>query len=78
MEFNINGDVWIRLTGAGTRAYNLHYEKLGMEPPPLQRDSSDWCKFQLWDLMHIFGPAVYNGCQIPFVENVIRFKLSTV
>lgn len=33
MEFNINGDVWIRLTGAGTRAYNLHYEKLGMEPP---------------------------------------------
>lgn len=40
---------------------------------PLRTDLG--IRFQIWELMQIFGPAMYNGSiAVPFVNNEIKFE----
>jgi len=71
-EMNLNDSVWVRVTALGEGVYKQHWRKLGIDPsPPLERDAKGWTKFQLWEVAHIFGAALWNGGEVP-VETKIR------
>jgi hypothetical protein len=40
-------------------------------PEPLKLDFEGWTKMQLWEVMQIFGHAMYNGGKVP-IETEIR------
>lgn len=71
--FNINCNVWVKLTPLGLDALKADHEayfapiraRLNdqskypfLEPPA---DANGWRRFQLWDLMHRIGPHVSMG-----------------
>ena len=77
IEFNINNDVWIKLTDRGRDEYLNFYsslsERSGVElpAPPIKEDEDGWSRWQLWHLMSILGSACFMGPQTPF-ETTIR------
>jgi hypothetical protein len=56
-RFNINHHVRVRLTDRG----RSHLARIGREA------KEEW---QLWDLMHTFGPVLSNGMPIPFETEI--------
>lgn len=76
ISFNLNDTVKVQLTDFGQRVLAKDYQKYGL--PMLRevpQDSLDG-KFQLYDLMHIFGPVTYFPAQqMPFLNNIISFEL---
>lgn len=84
MEFNINNDVWVKITPHGWEEWDRHWEDVWIawqglrdtaySGETLRPDNRDkWQRFQLWELMNCFGPAMYVGAEPCFVGNVIRF-----
>jgi anti-sigma factor ChrR (cupin superfamily) len=61
---NLNHEVKVKLTDSGQ-------DVLAMQQLRRQQDADGYIKFQLWELMNIFGSYVYNGCSIPFEFNRI-------
>jgi hypothetical protein len=64
-QFNLNDDVKVKLTDHG-RDLLAKKRRLTRQP-----DEAGYTKFQLWELMNIFGEHFYNGCSIPFEFNRI-------
>jgi hypothetical protein len=64
-QFNLNDDVKVKLTDHG-RDLLAKKRRLTQQP-----DEAGYTKFQLWELMNIFGEHLYNGCSIPFEFNRI-------
>jgi hypothetical protein len=68
--FNINQNVWVKLTPLGLEKLKADHEALFA---PYRRDKPDaypfikpqmengWYRFQLWDLMNRIGPHVAMG-----------------
>ena len=79
VKFNINDYVWVKITPEGRKIMNDRLAKLSrfspvsLKPLEISVDRSGFTKFQLWDLMSIFGEHIYNGCNVPF-ETDIRFS----
>ena len=81
MNFNINDFVSVRLTGHGKRVYeafkaqqNKDIRAAGVEPDLVERHPetpSGWSRWQLWELMSIFGPHLYNGGPLMFNTTII-------
>lgn len=71
MKLNINDTVKVKLTPIGWEIYRKHYTPFCTEGyiPPKQ-DSRGYVEFQLWDLMHVFGPNMYLGCKVPFETSI--------
>ena len=63
-SINLNHEVKVKLTDSGQ-------DVLAMQQLRRQQDADGYIKFQLWELMNIFGSYVYNGCSIPFTFNRI-------
>jgi len=80
MKINLNDNVWVRLTPAGEDMWAKSWEDYSPSGVPLavreaatERDG--WIRFQLWDLMHTFGPALVVGCpKLPFEDNKIKLE----
>lgn len=64
---NINNYAWVRLTDYGFSCLPADELKF------LVNDENGWSRFQLWVLMSIFGPHLYNGCEQLFHNNEIKF-----
>lgn len=62
---NLNDSVRVVLTDKGLALLNAHYKKYeySEETQKTEKDR----KFQLWELMHIFGPNCFIGSP-PFFE----------
>ena len=67
MKFNINDDVKVKLTQFGWDVHKAHWlpycdslEEYERHMKP-KVDKNGYTKFQLWDLMRIFGETMYNG-----------------
>lgn len=80
---NCNDNVWVKLTPYGWGAFNTYYQSLGLDQGPyfaaLLDDATyhrtSHQRFQLWELMHIFGPVCFNGAPgAPFERNEIYFE----
>jgi len=78
---NLNSEVRFILTPAGEKVIEDHYAEIAkMLPVPLE---IDWRKLYpsindnnaramlLWQLMMIFGPHTYHGCDVYFKDNNI-------
>ena len=82
LKFNINEHVKVKLTEKGRDIYFHRYDNWLNQYPtaayvPIatypEVDEDGYTEIQLWHLMEIFGPSLYNGCIVPFEENNIYF-----
>lgn len=62
-EFNINDNVWVRLTAHGEALANGRGSEV----------DGGWQRWQLWCLMAEFGQHLWNGGETVFEKNEIRF-----
>jgi hypothetical protein len=70
--FNINNYVFVKLTPKGYAIHREHWLPFaGDKYMPPSRDSGGYTKFQLWDLMQVFGTSIYNGCVMPFETEIV-------
>lgn len=69
MKFNISNYVRVRLTDHGRQIHKQNTEAYGLGGvyyrPPVE-DDQGWSKWQLWDLMSVFGHSISLGCELPF------------
>lgn len=83
MKFNINEFVKVELTEKGEEVLRQHYLELikdvtnalnGITPMTLEdlTDTDEYYKFQLWELMNIFGKHLFMGGGQMFVNNEIE------
>ena len=74
MNINLNRYVKVKLTdyGLGIHKYTKLYDPQTYRPPII--DEQGYTKFQLWDLMNIFGDVMYLGNpNVPFEGNEIIY-----
>ena len=64
---NVNDRVWVRLTRKGLRILRESRHDVP------QRGPGRWRRFQLHDLMMIFGPHSYTQIGPLFVNNEVQF-----
>lgn len=82
MDFNVNYEVYVRLTDEGRSLHKKAHDELEahirsvspkVKPVAYQRPEEDgdgWSKWLLWELMASFGAHMYNGCRPPFELNI--------
>jgi hypothetical protein len=70
-SFNINDYVYVRLNDTGRKIYGDYWAKYSCEPIPLIEEDNGYSKWQLWDLMNVFGEHIFNGCRMPFDCNIL-------
>jgi hypothetical protein len=77
---NINGYVTVRLTEAGAKTYRKFLAVSGSDGhriaaglPPVVVRAGEPVGFQLWELMRVFGPALYMGCKGLFEGGEVEF-----
>lgn len=70
MTFNCNDPCIVRLTEYGEALYQGYLD----DYPCFNKLPDGSYEFQLWELCNIFGPYMYNGAEIPFVDNKITIK----
>lgn len=72
MKFNINNYVRVRLNDKGREHYLRHWASCGVKDRELPAvDADGFSRFQMWDLMHIFGTLCYLGALVPFDTEII-------
>jgi hypothetical protein len=78
---NLNSSVKVKLTKVGLDKYIKFWNKYPTEVKDFKTlddirstlpDGTH--KFQLWELMSIFGSGMYNGCDIPFEKNIVHVE----
>jgi len=78
MKFNINDKATVRLTEAGKRILRDHHAGLPADLREYFRprwETDEPVEFPIWDLMHVFGPALYMGApEMPFVRNEVEME----
>lgn len=67
---NVNDAVRVRLTGKGRSILNRNGLSDRLLPGRSNEEKDGWSKWQLWDLMSVFGFNVYNGCTMPFETTI--------
>lgn len=80
IEFNINDNVFVKLTDLGRTELKRQHDQLNKEINgvlggyrPIVEDKDGWSKWQLHDLMNHFGHMMYVGFEMPF-ETTIRIE----
>jgi hypothetical protein len=78
---NLNDYVWVRLTELGWAAFDNHHQAVGLDPAPYRSHLGDhpdtpegWQRFQLWELMQIFGPHIHISSRPLFDDNDVKFQ----
>lgn len=83
MKININDCVLVRLTPYGEKLWAEHWTRFPETgftnvPDAVRKSVTEpdgRIRFQLWDMMAVFGKAMYNGNpNIPFQDNVIYIE----
>lgn len=74
IEFNINNYVRVKLTPAGRQVYETAIRT--RYAVPMEKDRDGYYKFQMWELMRIFGPTMHHGMQIPFEKNAFTLEVT--
>ncbi len=75
--FNVNDSVWVRLTDAGKLIHRREHDEMRKRVPSIGRyqppksHPGGYSKFQLWELMQIFGPHISIGSEVPFGTEIL-------
>ena len=75
IEYNLDKTVYVRLNNIGRDIYKNYIQNLNsnLSTEP-EIDENGYTKFQLWDLIHIFGEYIDLGLPTPFDKNCIYVK----
>jgi hypothetical protein len=70
VEFNINENVYVRLTPYGKKVLQERAVFYGY--PYIEKQEVDgWSRWQMWDLISTFGECLYLGAaQLPFLTDI--------
>lgn len=73
MHYNLNAVASVELTDIGLQVYRLYYQGLGLDPSSYEEKyiKNRMLTTELWHVMEIFGPHIYQGCEVPFKNNQI-------
>lgn len=73
---NLNDYVWVILLHDAEDVMRSYYRKLGLDPMKHTRPSENgWTRFQLHELMEMFGPEMIAGTtRRMFLNNVLRLE----
>jgi hypothetical protein len=79
VQINLNCYVFVRLNELGKKIWEEYWnEAVGnslSESVLIQKTLPDGrIRFQLWELMHAFGPKCILGLDSPFTDNQIEFE----
>ena len=75
IEYNLNKTVYVKLNNVGRDIYKNYIQNLNSNLSTEPKvDENGYTKFQLWDLIHIYGEYIGLGLQTPFDKNCIYFK----
>lgn len=70
-DVNLNEYIKVKLTDKGKEIYRNYWNYIDDEyVPKLNVDEEGYCKFQLWEFMHIFGEHFHMGGGLPCETNV--------
>lgn len=70
-DVNLNEYIKVKLTDKGKEIYRNYWHYIDDEDvPTLDTDEEGFCKFQLWEFMHIFGEHFHMGGRLPCETNV--------
>lgn len=74
MLFNINHHVWVQLSKTGRKIHlDEHIKSASPYSYEAPKEIEGWSRWQLWHLMEMFGPHIYNGAELPF-ETTIKIE----
>jgi len=74
---NINDHVWVKLTQLGRDMHRNDHEQFLRRCPQVKlayaapTETDGWSRWQLWNLMHLFGPFCYMGAELPFATEIL-------
>ena len=70
-DVNLNEYIKMKLTDESKEIYRNYYHDIDDKfVPILNTDEEDYCKFQLWYFIRIFGKHFCMGCDSPCEPNV--------
>ena len=59
---NINTDIWVKLTEEGNKIILMKEVNNFGKPMPIKRETKNgYTRFQLWEVMNLFGEELYHG-----------------
>ncbi|MDT2864681.1 hypothetical protein [Vagococcus carniphilus] len=70
-KFNINKSIKVKLTRHGIAVYKERYANIGLTDVTVNIDDEGYSKFQMHDLMSIFGSSMYMGGNLPFQTEIL-------
>lgn len=76
MKFNINNPVKVKLNNYGLEIHRLFYNSIFIGNIQYEKDyypkidENGYTKFQLGEIMQIFGPHIYHGGKVPFETEI--------
>ena len=78
IKFNLNQNVRVQLTEEGREIHRKGYEDLVKQFPNIsyeyevpKEDKDGWSKWQMWNLIQIFGSHIAMGIASPFNTTII-------
>lgn len=75
VSFNVNSSVLVRLTPEGEKHYISYLNRYHVDPNrSVNSDADGYVKFQLWDLMKIFGSEMFMGNDLMFKTKILLNK----
>lgn len=71
-NININSYIWVKLTEEGKKIILMKEVNNFGKPVPIKRKTKNgYTRFQLWEVMHLFGEELYNGNnKLPIETNI--------
>jgi hypothetical protein len=75
ITINANDEVWVKLTPVGEQMWADYWwvtEPKGV-PESIRKSHTEWdgwVRFQLWELMQVFGKGMRNGVHVPFETDI--------
>lgn len=73
--FNLNHEVWVKLTEAGLHQWKAHYDpytpKADLEYYRAKANNEGYTSFQMHVLMSIFGENIGLTQDLPFSTNIL-------
>jgi hypothetical protein len=73
VSYSLNTSASVQLTEHGKKLYYEHKKKYNAVRlvDPWFNEKTSVLTTELWYIMHIFGKELYNGCEVPFVNNTL-------
>ncbi len=70
MEFNLNDNIWVKLTQAGVDYCRGYWERLGGKAP-IELTAKKHIKIQAWQFMEVLGAITHHGMKLYYELTIL-------